>query len=249
MKINKLILGIPFLSIFALTGCGLFGGDDTSDASVQPVQSVTVSTVAEFEEEMGKHPYSTKSNTLKPIIIGADLDFGGASKQYSISNVRISGNNHTLKNFNILVANYGGLFSKTYNCYFDNLTIDNATVGGSTSGSLVGYAYATYFENVKTTNSVVVGDGAGNNVGGIVGHGYESTEFKDCVNQAEIKGVEKVGGIVGFAYDADVHGCVNKGKVTGYNGKHIGGVVGGFESYWRYDRHVDKFSGNKNEQK
>ena len=237
------LLFVPLI-VAALSGCESGGG--SSKPYVAPAKDIN--SMADFEKMVSDNPInSSASKTPARYSLNVDLDFKNANVQYQIKDVELIGNKHRLKNFNISVTNYAGLFAKADNCIFSDLTIMNASVRGNYAGALVGKVEnAAIFKNIKVTNEVAVGDGVDYQVGGIVGYA-ENANITNCVNNAKIQGTESVGGIVGYAKNTDITSCINYGDISSLLvGNGIGGVCGTYFNYFRYEAREDTFSGNEN---
>ena len=236
------------LLLFALTALSLSAcgsNNKNKDPYTEPAKDIN--SMADFEKMVSDNPInSSSSKTPTRYSLNVDLNFKNASTQYQIKDVELIGNKHRLYNFSISVTNHGGLFSKVNNCIFSDLTITNATVIGNYSGALVGSAEIAIFKNIKIGDHVTVGDEVYQQVGGVVGYA-ENAEIRNCTNNAKVKGRNNVGGIVGHAYNTDILSCTNNGEINaGYSGTGIGGVCGTYTNYWRYEAREDTFQLNKN---
>lgn len=118
--------------------------------------------------------------------------------------------------------------------FLDGASIQNLTVNGEVSGSgdytggIAGYAQDSSFENVSMNGNV---SGEGDYTGGLVGY-TENCIIKDCEFGAPgcnftIKGLDWVGGLVGYSRYGSMWGCSNYGGVQGLYPKSPGGSGGG----------------------
>jgi hypothetical protein len=68
-----------------------------------------------------------------------------------------NGNNHIIKNINIIDCNYNGLFGITKSGSINNLTIQNVTIlGGVYNGALVGKSYSTEISNINIVGNILM---------------------------------------------------------------------------------------------
>ena len=111
---------------------------------------------------------------------------------------------------------------------------NNATVTATSNfaGGFVGYVkYNNLTLSNLTNNGTIDGNNSvyANYVGGIVGGAEASTAFKNCKNNASVKGANYVGGLVGGALaDVTVSGGENNGTISGTS--YVGGIVGGIDA-------------------
>ena len=86
--------------------------------------------------------------------------------------------------------------------------------------------YNSYFE-VSVLNNMDEVTGTGDKVGGIIGGGNHVTKITICTNDANVSGVNYVGGFVGYSPDTNIQatGVTNTSTITG------NGYVGGFAGY------------------
>ena len=111
---------------------------------------------------------------------------------------------------------------------------NNATVTATSNfaGGFVGYVkYNNLTLSNLTNNGTIDGNNSvyANYVGGIVGGAEASTSFKNCKNNASVKGANYVGGLVGGALaDVSVSNGVNDSGVSGVG--IVGGLVGGIDA-------------------
>lgn len=76
-------------------------------------------------------------------------------------------------------------------------------------------------------------NGGSNYTGGIVGAGHDlpilgrsGVTVTNCDNYGAVSGVNEVGGIIGYADQADINYCDNHGTVTGSGNYGTGGILG-----------------------
>jgi hypothetical protein len=161
------------------------------------------------------------NSTVKKFTITADIDFNGKQLPNMAAwtwNIEVDGGGHTVSNFIAgscaSDATCYGLFANIVGSKIYNLTIDNAFVG-------------------------VQQPAAGKDVyaGAVIGTGYGNTISKVTVQNSKVYGVNKVGGIIGFAAEyvtvtdckvinTDIYGIGNDagcvGGILGYNGINNG---------------------------
>ena len=135
-----------------------------------------------------------------------------------------NGQNHTIGGLNC------GLFGYVSGGTFKDLTLQ----GGVTSytsdyyGGLIGYATNITVSGV--TNEIVLAT-SNSYVGGLIGFCQNAT-ITDCTNKGSVRGVNNVGGLVGWTGDestsghgATISNCTNNGNVNA-TGDFVGGIVG-----------------------
>ena len=161
------------------------------------------------------------------------------------------GDGHTISNLN--TNNYPS-GTTIYPALFGNIAgiVKNLKVGGfSTCGGIAGCVCGNglieYCENMVEINGTNDAGGivantrsgsirhcvnsgkitsTGDNVGGIVGDCSQSgLVIDDCVNNGEVNGHRKVGGIVGQFFGGTATNCANMNNVTG-TGENVGGIAG-----------------------
>lgn len=171
-----------------------------------------------------------------------DINCGGATISIALIDDTFygdfDGNNRTISNFTISATDAinTGLFSKvgTGGKVYD-LAISGATITSASGyvGAITGYnagtiSGCTVSGSVTNTSDVYNASGTG----GIAGR--STCLIERCVNDAEITGCWKVGGIVGYLDEQTVVNCGNTGAVkntTSQNAEYsyqqgTGGVVG-----------------------
>jgi len=174
-----------------------------------------------------------------------DIDLGGAEidpiklgrmfdgKDYTIKNAVIKTNPETTNAAGLFVADH----SSIKNLKLDCITVIGSNVGDSYVGVLAG-SCSGGIDKITITNSKAIN---GKYTGGVVGYGY--TDVTNCVlNNVEVKGGYKVGGIIGH-----IDSSIGSQKVTGNtltsckvdglgNGVYAGGkntyIVGNVVGYY-----------------
>ena len=160
------------------------------------------------------------------------------------------GNNHTIKNLNIVQSNpdkdnyYYGLFAWNSGT-IQNLNIINANIdcdgvsyiGGIASVNEGNINQCSFDGSVSVSNDV--GD-----IAGIVGRQVNGGTVKHCKNKAQIKATTQdcdyLGGIVGFNEYGFIRDCVNEGEIIGNS--QIGGIAGendGFNGHSYIERCIN----------
>lgn len=126
----------------------------------------------------------------------------------------------------IAVARLSGTISSV------NTTSTCSVSGSYRTGGIVGDgrgadAYISACENRAAVN------GGSNYTGGIVGAGHDlpilgrsGVTVTNCDNYGAVSGVNEVGGIIGYADQADINNCDNRGVVTGTGNYGTGGILG-----------------------
>lgn len=144
------------------------------------------------------------------------------------------GNNHTIKNLNIIQNNpnddnyYYGLFAWNSGT-IQNLNIINANIDCDRVSYIGGIASVNEgkINQCSFDGSVSVSNDVGD-IAGIVGRQVNGGTVNHCKNKAQIKATTQdcdyLGGIVGFNEDGYIKDCVNEGEIIGNN--QIGGIAG-----------------------
>lgn len=135
-----------------------------------------------------------------------------------------NGQNYTISGLNC------GLFGYVSGGTFKDLTLQGS-VSSATSdyyGGLIGYATNITVSGV--TNEIVLAT-SNSYVGGLIGFCQNAT-ITDCTNKGSVRGVNNVGGLVGWTGDGSTSGhgatisnCTNNGNVNA-TGDFVGGIVG-----------------------
>lgn len=185
----------------------LYDGTATAPSKIEETNTYAIKSAANlayFMQNLNEFGGST-------IDIQCNMDFGGATIQSNTSQIdlTVKGNHKTISN---LVLNGGdavaGFIPNFTGGTISDLTFDNLTV--KIEGNTEENAYA----------------------GGIAGRTYGTAVISNCkVLNSDITGINKVGGIVGFAAEntLEVTGCVVENTtVTGdtNDGGDCGGIVG-----------------------
>ncbi len=143
------------------------------------------------------------------------------------------GNGRTIANLQIYgESKYAGLFG-----YLDgtvkNLTLNNATILGIRYvGGVAGYMDTLgVIDGVSVTGSITAEYNSFTlHVGGIAG--YAAGGISNCTNRASfsvetsLSRTEYNGGIVGYAVEGNISGCVNHSNVNSEYLSHAGGIAG-----------------------
>ena len=145
------------------------------------------------------------------------------------------GNGHMIKNYTYSTAKedlmHAGLFCRTKNATFKNLTMTNVNIfvkSGGNFAALAAYGQGTVFENI-TVSGKVSASGAINSLGGIVGSLNDGSITK-CTNKADVTITGAAGaaaaGVAGTASaNTTVKNCSNSGAIS------ISGPIDGGRSY------------------
>ena len=134
------------------------------------------------------------------------------------------GNGHTIKNYTYSTTTedlmHAGLFCRTKNASFKNLTMTNVNVSVKSGGNfaaLVAYGQGTTFENI-TVSGKISASGAINALGGIVGS-LNGGSLTKCTNKADVTVTGSIGataaGVAGSASaNSTLKNCSNSGEVS-----------------------------------
>ncbi|MDR1953320.1 MAG: InlB B-repeat-containing protein [Clostridiales Family XIII bacterium] len=103
-----------------------------------------------------------------------------------------------------------------------DLTVAGLVSGTYNLGGIAGHSYGTIESCVN--RAVITGS---NCVGGITGEASSKTSVvRNCVNEGDVSGTAgNIGGIAGYATNAEISGVSNRGSVRG-GATNVGGVVG-----------------------
>ncbi len=133
-----------------------------------------------------------------------------------------SGDNHTIKNINIIGEDNIGFFGYTADSFIEAINLENITVSGNNNvGGVAGNSKATSVYNCNVSGGSITGNSG---VGGIVG--FNDSEVYSCANSALVVGQLAVGGIVGNIDGAVISKCYNSGDVGIQTSDEVGGVAG-----------------------
>ncbi len=149
--------------------------------------------------------------------LGADIDLAGSEDQRPIGDAG---------------RHFSGIF------YGDGYTVSGLRMHGSLDGlGLFGYVENAEISGVTVEGTIISTAPAPQgtfvrrtSVGGVVGVGVNNVEVKGCVNRCRItaRNASYVGGVIGSVAGNDgeavIQGCVNEGKVKGY--EYSGGLIG-----------------------
>lgn len=135
-----------------------------------------------------------------------------------------NGQNYTISGLNC------GLFGYVSGGTFKDLTLQGSVTDGTSNyyGSLIGYGLNITVSNV--TSELMISTSS-SYVGGLIGFCHNAT-ITDCTNKGSVRGVNNVGGLVGWTGDestsghgATISNCTNNGNVNA-TGDFVGGIVG-----------------------
>lgn len=135
-----------------------------------------------------------------------------------------NGQNYTISGLNC------GLFGYVSGGTFKDLTLQGSVTSNTSDyyGGLIGYATNITVSGV--TNEIVLAT-SNSYVGGLIGFCQNAT-ITDCTNKGSVRGVNNVGGLVGWTGDestsghgATISNCTNNGNVNA-TGDFVGGIVG-----------------------
>lgn len=196
-------------------------GDLLSNVVKVTINRISISTVDELK---------AIENTNKAYKLANDIDLSGESDWKAIQGFtgKLDGDGHKITNLKINGLNVKDIgFFDILQGTVENLTFENAQI---TARGDIGNAGIVAGTNQGYISNVTVGGKISpeyySNVGGLVGYN-DCGKIVNSINQAEVTGANKVGGVVGYmsvnANDA-ITGCVNKGKVSGKD--KVGGVAG-----------------------
>lgn len=135
-----------------------------------------------------------------------------------------NGQNYTISGLNC------GLFGYVSGGTFKDLTLLGSVTDGTSNyyGSLIGYGLNITVSNVTSELTIST---SSSYVGGLIGFCQNAT-ITDCTNKGSVRGVNNVGGLVGWTGDestsghgATISNCTNNGNVNA-TGDFVGGIVG-----------------------
>ena len=146
----------------------------------------------------------------------------------------LDGNGHSIKGYSYTAASddlmHAGLFCRTKNASFKNLTMTNVNISVKSGGNfaaLAAYGQGTTFENI-TVSGKLSASGIINTLGAIVGS-LNDGSITNCTNKADITVTGAAGaaaaGVAGTASAATVKNCANSGAIS------ISGPIDGGRSY------------------
>lgn len=135
-----------------------------------------------------------------------------------------NGQNYTISGLNC------GLFGYVNGGTFKDLTLKGSVTDGTSNyyGGLIGYGLNITVSNITSELTIST---SSSYVGGLIGFCQNAT-ITDCTNKGSVKGVNYVGGLVGWTGDestaghgATISNCTNNGNVNA-TGDFVGGIVG-----------------------
>lgn len=156
---------------------------------------------------------------------GAGFDPIGDSLNLFIGT--LDGQNKIISNLfiNRTGEDYVGLFGYAdISATVQNIGLDNFEIKGANYvGGIFGLADDFLIYKSYTTGSV---NGSGDYVGGLGGVLGSSSYIWDCYSEANVDGVDEVGGLVGYIKHSEVEKSFAIGNVNGNS--NIGGLIGSF---------------------
>lgn len=135
-----------------------------------------------------------------------------------------NGQNYTISGLNC------GLFGYVSGGTFKDLTLQGSVTSNTSNyyGSLIGYGLNITVSNVTSELTIST---SSSYVGGLIGFCQNAT-ITDCTNKGSVRGVNNIGGLVGWIGDestsghgATISNCTNNGNVNA-TGDFVGGIVG-----------------------
>lgn len=122
-------------------------------------------------------------------------------------------------------ANIGGIIgenvkgAKVSNCYNERFFSGKGTYLGGVVGLNKGTVESCY-----NTGAIEISGGLFEHAGGVVGKNDIDAIIDRCYNEANIKGKNNIGGILGINDNGTVKNCYNEGVISGQD--KVGGIVG-----------------------
>ncbi len=187
--------------------------------------SITNSSTGNYMGVIGNNSAELENITFEDITIDADKRSYVACIANSTSD-KI--NNITLKNIKVTGVSYvAGCITNTNEKDITNITADNVTVvaSGNFAGGIIGYTRWTDYHKQQAIQYLTVSNSnikGVNYVGGVLGYGR--VNHMDSVNN-EITGNSYVGGVTGFAYTVNGDSTTTASTIKG-SGNYIGGIAG-----------------------
>lgn len=116
----------------------------------------------------------------------------------------------------------------------DCKNLSSITCKNNYTGGIIGQAVESEIRNCSNAGNIVINNDTYTFAGGIVGGigGSQTSIIEKCKNTGNIKyGASWAGGIVGRAYDVNIFGCKNEGKLersveSTRSADNIGGIIG-----------------------
>lgn len=170
------------------------------------------------------------ANSSESYVLANDIDLSSVAKWKPIENFSgsLTGGGYKILNLKVDSTNDEniGLFAILTGTV-QNITIENATISAKGNAGNAGIVAGTNQGTIKGVSVTgTVSTPYYNNVGGIVGFN-DTGIIEDCVNEADVKGANCVGGIAGLANlnkTEQFRANENKGLIVG--NESVGGVVG-----------------------
>ncbi|MBR6929397.1 MAG: leucine-rich repeat protein [Bacteroidales bacterium] len=248
---------IPGYYNITITGMGDFAGQTTKTFTILNPGSGTEEDpyIIRNTDQMDGLAASVNggdSKSGKFFRLETDLDYTGKTyTRIGIDGNRpfsgtFDGNGHTISHVTLNENdNFMGLFGYSRGTV-KNLTLDDSSIHAERSGSvggIVGFCHGGTVMGCYVTENVSISATGeedpggemgtligGDDVGGIVGYAYYCT-VSNCMNFAEVSGVERVGGVVGRNNNSTVTNNYYAGNSTvggiGYYGSNSGSDVEG----------------------
>ncbi len=248
----RTILFLITVCVIAFPACAKYGGGSgTADNPYQIATAADLIALGESPEDYGKHVKLTADIDMNdvpsadwPGIGGSGIAFrgtfnGGGNRILHFTCVghgrqdvglfgQVRGPDAEIRDLR-LVAPYvdGGtgsyvaaLVGRLSSGTVTGCHIERAYVAGDTFvGGLAGWTGGTISQ--CSVNGAIDGRYT---AGGLVGVNAPGAEIRDCGAQAHVRGITRVGGLVGVCWLAQIHKCSTSGQIDGQS--HIGGLVG-----------------------
>ncbi|WP_245812779.1 MBG domain-containing protein, partial [Belliella buryatensis] len=138
-----------------------------------------------------------------------------SSDRVTISNLGLVGATVTGRN------QVGALVGQALNTTINNASASGSVKGGASVGGLIGIARTV---NISESYAIVDVTGTGINVGGLVGRSYDKGMITRSYATGNVKGGDRVGGLVGDQQETPIDDSYAIGNVHGKD--RVGGLVG-----------------------
>lgn len=162
-------------------------------------------------------------------VVTANITVSSSFVRIAKDNSHYFKGNFNGQNYTIIGLNCG-LFGYVSGGTFKDLTLQGSVTDGTSNyyGSLIGYGLNITVSNVTSELTIST---SSSYVGGLIGFCQNAT-ITDCTNKGSVRGVNNVGGLVGWIGDestsghgATISNCTNNGNVNA-TGDFVGGIVG-----------------------